>query len=105
MDTPKNDRQEKIAAAKAAYLQDLRASCESPAGKFILAHLHAAAATDSPSYVVGGNPNDTFWRDGRKSIVLEIERNLKDARADYGKAPGTDKPPATGGTRDRRKGG
>jgi hypothetical protein len=101
-----DEHQEKTIKAKAAFLADLRACFDSPAGKSVLAWLHATAATRKPCFVPGDrDPYAAASRDGRKSIVWEIEANLEQARADYGKTPGTDKPPATGGTRARKQRG
>jgi hypothetical protein len=100
-----DERKEKIDSARADFLQQLRACFDSPAGKPTLAWLHATAGTKSPAYSPGGSANDAIWRDGRKSIILEIEANLEQARADYGKSNPTHKPPTTGGRATRRKSG
>lgn len=96
---------QKIAQERAAFLEQLRALFDSPAGKPVLAWLHATAGTKSPAYSPGGNATDAIWRDGRKSIVLEIEGNLAQARTEFGKADPATKPQATGGRAARRKGG
>ena len=100
-----DEHKEKIAQARAEFLQQLRACFDSPAGKSTLGWLHATAGTKSPAYTTGGSANDAIWRDGRKSIILEIEANLEKARADYGKANPSHKPPTTGGRPPRRKSG
>lgn len=99
-----DERKEKIAQARADFLQQLRACFDSPAGKSTLDWLHAAAGTKSPAYTPGGSPTDAVWRDGRKSLVLEIEANLAQARADYGKSEPTHKPPVCR-RRSRKQGG
>lgn len=102
----KTDEQQKIAQARADFLRELLACFDSPAGKSVLGWLHATAATRKPAFVPGDrDPNAAAFRDGRKSLVWEIEANLEQARADYGKADPSHKPTATGGTRARRKSG
>lgn len=100
-----DERKEKIAQARADFLQQLRACFDSPAGKSTLAWLHSTAATRKPAFVPGDrDPNAAAFRDGRKSLVWEIEANLEQARADYGKSEPTHKPPVTR-RRSRKQGG
>lgn len=94
---------EKIAQARAEFLDTLRRVFDSPDGGAVLKWLHAAAATHKPSFTPGSGPIDPLAaaiRDGRKAIVLEIEENLKHARS----APGANKPKAVASPRARRKG-
>ena len=106
---PENANQ-KAAQARRDYLEALLTTFESPAGRIILRSLHTAAGTRRPAYTPGGNPNDALWRDGRKSIVLEIEAHLEEARKAHGSTPTDGKPPVTGGPpakvrRPRKQGG
>lgn len=94
--------QEKAAQARRDYLQSLLAVFGNDAGARVLRALHTAAATRKPSYTPGGNVNDTLWRDGRKSIVLELEEHLQTAREEFGKAEPAIKPPVTARKRARR---
>ena len=99
-----DERKDKIAQARAEFLENLRACFDSPAGKSTLAWLHATAATRKPAFIAGDrDPNAAAFRDGRKSIIWEIEANLEQARADYGKANPAGKPEATGRRTTRRK--
>jgi len=68
-------------------LADFLSTFSAPDGKRVLAYLHTAAATGSPAYRPGGDqPFATFFQDGRKSVVLEIEANLARARTEHGRA-------------------
>lgn len=83
---------EKIAAARREYLEALLATFDSPHGRIVLRALHTSAGTRKPAYSPGGNPNDALWRDGRKSLVLEIEEHLEAARIEHGSKPTEGKP-------------
>ncbi len=100
-----NEKNAEIAARRREYFDALRHTFGAVAGKLVLRQLHAAAATHAPAYTPGGNIHDALYRDGRKSIVLEIEANLRAAEAEFGKAEPADKPKATGRRTTRRKGG
>jgi hypothetical protein len=69
-----------IAAARTQFLADLRVVFSSEAGKRVLDALRARAGTTKPScQPVAGTPIDPFlthWRDGRRSVILEIESDL-----------------------------
>ena len=95
---------EKIAQVRQEFFDTLRRVFDSPDGTSILAWLHSAAATRKPSFLPGGNgaaydPIAAAIRDGRKSIVLEIEENLQAARRS-----GDAKPKAVAPSRVRRRG-
>ena len=97
-------KNEKIASQRAAFLHSLVRTFDSPDGKLVLAWLHATAATRKPAFLPGDrDPYAAASRDGRKSLVWEIENNLDEARAARGSNTG-DKPAATGSPRARRKG-
>jgi hypothetical protein len=100
-----NEQQTKIAQARADFLQQLRRVFESPDGNAVLAWLHSAAATRKPAFVPGDrDPNAAAFRDGRKSLVWEIEANLDQARTDYGKSATGDKPPVAGARARKQRG-
>jgi hypothetical protein len=91
-------RQKKIAADRADFLRALRITFDGPDGSLILRWLHAAAGTRKPCFLPGDrDPNAAAFRDGRHSLVWEIEANLETARAEAGLAPdpATAKPPVT----------
>jgi hypothetical protein len=103
MPTDATETAKKIAAARKDFLADLLGTFESPCGKRVIEWLRATTAADSPAFTPGGNPNDAIWRDGRKSIFLEIQATLKTARIEHGAEPKPDKPKATGRGASRRK--
>ena len=75
----------------------------SPDGAIVLAWLHTTAATNKPAFLPGDrDPYAASSRDGRKSLVWEIEANLASARAGLGTAD-SKKPKATGSPRAGRK--
>jgi len=100
-----NETAKKNAAARKDFLADLLATFESPCGKRVLATIRASSAADAPAFTPGGSANDALWRDGRKSLYLEIEANLRTARIEHGAEPKPDKPKATGRGTSRRKSG
>lgn len=70
-----------LARARAALLGDYRATFGTDAGKRALAHLRDAAGCGRPSFLppAGGGPVDPYaaaFRDGRKSILDEIQAHL-----------------------------
>jgi len=100
----KTDAQTKetTARARADFNAALINTFRSPDGRKILEWLHATAATGKPSFTPGraGSPIDPLAaaiRDGRKSIVLEIEANLKAAES----ADSTNDSPTVSGRRAR----
>lgn len=106
MSSLSHETNQKIAAARADFLQRLVRVFDSPDGSFILDWLHSTAATRKPAFVPGDrDPYAAASRDGRKSIVWEIEANLKEARESYGATPQPATPATTGGRRSRRKDG
>lgn len=85
------------------FLAALRNTFGTPDGKLILKWLHASAATRKPAFVAArGNldPLAAAFRDGRKSIVWEIETNLGAAATH-----GADKPKTRTRASARTKGG
>ena len=97
----KND---KIARARSEFLESLRRTFGGPDGQRVLEWLHATAATRKPCFLPGDrDPNAAAHRDGRKSIVWEIEANLEAARESLG-AASSHKPPTTGAPGARRQG-
>jgi hypothetical protein len=101
---PKKDAAS-AAAARAEFLADLDRTFSSAHGARVLTWLRTAAAVHAPAYTPGGSSNDALWRDGRKSVVLEIEANLARARAaSPDPAPAaTGKPAAPAGKRAARR--
>jgi hypothetical protein len=96
-----HESNEKNAQARADFLGSLLRTFESADGKLVLAWLHATAATKQPCFIPGDrDPHAAAQRDGRKSLVWEIEANLEHARA----GTGAERPKATGAPRARRKG-
>ena len=90
--------------ARADFLAALRNTFGSPDGQRVLAWLHATAATRRPAFVpaAGGKPIDPLAaaiRDGRKSIVWEIESNLE--AADLPAGDSSDRPPTRSRARAR----
>ena len=82
--TPDNASQKKDAARR-QFLADLAATFGSPAGAAVLSYLHAAAATRKPAFIPGDrDPHAAAFRDGRKSIVWELEAALETARQEAG---------------------
>jgi hypothetical protein len=82
--------------ARADFLAALRNTFGTPDGQRVLAWLHATAATRRPAFVpaAGGKPLDAIaaaYRDGRKSVVWEIEANLEAAELPPGDP--ADRPP------------
>lgn len=68
------------------YLDTLLRVFDTPDGERILASLHASAGTRKPCFVATSNgvavdPYTAAYRDGRHSILWEIEANLTEARA------------------------
>ena len=104
---PTNDstsKNEKSANQRAEFLDTLRRVFDTPDGNLVLAWLHATAGTRKPAFLPGDrDPYAAASRDGRKSIVWEIETNLDAARASRGSDTG-DKPPTAGAPRARRQG-
>jgi len=85
-----------------AFLDDIRVTFASPSGQRVLAWFRFTAAIASPAYTPGGNVNDAIWRDGRKSVALELEKLLKEADAAYGSAGTPVKPKAVRGRAARQ---
>lgn len=70
-----------IARARAAILSDYRATFGTDAGKRALEHLRYSAGCGRPAFLppAGGGPFDPYaaaYRDGRKSILDEIQAHL-----------------------------
>lgn len=98
-------KNEKIAQARADFDSLLLRVFDNADGQRVLDWLHAAAATRKPAFVPGDrDPYAAASRDGRKSIVWEIEANLESARA-AAKRGSAGKPEATGRARARKQGG
>lgn len=96
--------------ARQDFLHALLRAFESPDGAIALQWLHATAGTRSastqPTTTGSVDPYATHYRDGRKSLVLEIEARLTEARASLRTNPADLKPPkARPGPGSRRKGG
>jgi hypothetical protein len=91
------ERQAAILAQRDHY-ERLRRVFESPDGGIILQWLHSTASTGKPRFRPGDgyDPNRAAYRDGRASLVLEIEANLRDANATHGAADPTSKPGVSG---------
>lgn len=90
--TPKEteNRDAAIRERRIQHLADTRATFTSDHGKRVLDSLRDRAALHAPATVLpaSGGPIDpllTAWRDGRKSIILEILADLEQAE---------DRPPA-----------
>ena len=88
MPTPKDNAQENAARIKQQrtdLLASIRRTFDTPDGKRTLAWLHAATATGEPAFKAGrdGNfcPIAAAFRNGRQSVLLEIEQNLAEATA------------------------
>jgi hypothetical protein len=97
-------KNEKIAQARADFLHALQRTFDHPDGQLVLAWLHATAATRKPAFLPSDrDPYGAAQRDGRKSLVWEIETNLQEARSAVG-SNASDKPKATGAPGARRKG-
>lgn len=95
---------EKIARERKDFLCSLAATFDSPDGQRILAWLHFTAATRKPAFLPGDrDPYAAASRDGRKSLVWEIEANLEEARASVGASDPSHKPTTSGAPRARRK--
>ena len=93
-----NEHQEKIATARADFLDSLLRTFDGPAGKSVLAWLHSTAGTRAPCFIPGDrDPNAAAFRDGRKSLVWEIEANLATARQTAHAAARGDMRPAISG--------
>ena len=106
-DAAQTNANPKIAQARADFLASLNRCFSSADGVAVLAWLHATAATRKPAFLAtaGAHPIDAYAaasRDGRKSIVWEIEANLEQARASES---GADKPKTSGRNGARRQGG
>jgi hypothetical protein len=75
-------KQESDAERLRRNLADLRETFGHAAGKRVIGLLHAAAATSSPCFLPGkGGVCDTHaaaFRDGRRSVILDIERWVKE---------------------------
>jgi hypothetical protein len=100
---PTADPRQRIARARADFLAALRNTFDSPDGQHILRWLHTTAGTAKPAFLPSANgaplcPLAAALRDGRRSIVHEIEANLQKARAEHGASP----TPAAPKTRARR---
>lgn len=97
-----------ILTQRAELLEAIRQTFDSPHGQLCLAWLHATAATRKPAFIAGKgaalDPLAAAMRDGRKSLVWEIEANLEHARASYGSTDAAHKP-ATRGRHGRRQQG
>lgn len=86
MPTPKDNAQENAARLKQQrkdLLASIRRTFDTPDGKRTLAWLHASATTGSPAFQPGrdGNfcPIAAAFRNGRQSVLLEIDKNLAEA--------------------------
>lgn len=104
MTTPSNasEKNKQIAEARRDFYLSLSRTFDTPDGKRTLEWLHAAAATRKPAFIPGDrDPYAAAARDGRKSLVWEIEANLEEARQSYGAKPDTGKP-STSGRRSTR---
>ena len=100
---PTPNKNEKIAQERADFLGSLERTFASHDGQRVLAWLHATAATRKPCFLPGDRDSHAAAsRDGRKSLVWEIEANLQEARAAVG-SNAADKPKATGSPGSRRK--
>ena len=97
-----------IQAKRDELLEALRQTFDSAHGKLALGWLHATAATRKPAFIPGKHdtldPLAAAFRDGRKSILWEIEANLELARRSYGDPNPSDKPKTRTGTRRRSQG-
>jgi hypothetical protein len=105
-DATQTNSNQKIAQARSDFLASLSRCFGSPDGAAVLAWLHSTAATRKPAFRDGPagshlDPYAASFRDGRKSIVWEIEANLEAGRMDAG---GTLKPAATRRASARRQG-
>jgi hypothetical protein len=96
---------ERIARARADLLAALRNTFDSPDGQRVLAWLHTTAGTRRPAFTPGKAgtlcPLAAASRDGRASLVWEIEANLATARSEHGAAPTAAKPKARSTSRPR----
>lgn len=93
----KSDQQN--AAARDAVLRDYRATFGTHAGKRVLGYLRQSAGSGRPAFLppAGGGPIDPYaaaFRDGRKSVIDEIEGILatpEDAQEEGGQKRGEPK--------------
>ncbi|MEI7910777.1 MAG: hypothetical protein WCK77_14160 [Verrucomicrobiota bacterium] len=71
---------DRIAQARVEFLSDLRATFGSPAGARVLAYLRQSAGHGKPAFLPTASgaicPFASASRDGRKSIIDEIDANL-----------------------------
>lgn len=91
-DEQKKKNSDTFARARAALLSDYRASFGTDAGKRTLAHLRDSAGCGRPSFLPppGGGPVDPYaaaFRDGRKSILDEIQAHLDTAEDNQASEP------------------
>lgn len=104
-ETTPHEKNAAIAKARREYFAALLHVAGSPAGKLVLERIRAAARVTSPCYTPGGSATDAVWRDGRKSIALEIDEDIRQAGIEFGSAEPAGKPKAVGKRASRRKGG
>ena len=71
---------DRITQARVEFLADLRATFGSPAGARVLAYLRQSAGHGKPAFLPTASgaicPFASAARDGRKSIIDEIDANL-----------------------------
>ena len=60
---------------------DLRATFTPPAGARVLDHLRRVCNAHVPSYIPGTSTNDCLFAEGRRSVLLEIEAELRTPEA------------------------
>lgn len=78
--------------ARNQFLDTVLRVADSPDGRVIFAWLYATTGIRKPAHTIGGNSNDTLYRDGRRSIGLEIQDTIDAARSERAST----KPSATG---------
>jgi len=75
---PDSKAKRQLAVEAVARLRaDLRATYSSAPGQRALEHLRRVCNAYVPSYIPGGNTNDAIFAEGRRSVLLEIEAELR----------------------------